>query len=256
MGSIETGVRWKLGGNMALYTGVYVDYGFLNIIPAANGALCKPKEVIPIQGTPIQGTNVSTVGGFFDHNSILAAEYINYVTQSMTPNRYTDKVNSLAAGLKIKLAFGGQKKKVVPVVDFPPAPASASKPVPVSEPVKEVPQEIKQSMMKLSNTLFAFDKWNLTGEAVVELNKVVKWLNDNPDIRVQIDGHTDSMGSAEYNQRLSEDRAKSVYDYFVSHGVQASRLSYRGYGLTRPIADNATAEGRQQNRRAELQIIQ
>jgi outer membrane protein OmpA-like peptidoglycan-associated protein len=120
--------------------------------------------------------------------------------------------------------------------------------------VKEVPQEIKQSMIKLSNTLFAFDKFNLSNEAIVELDKVVKWLTDNPKINVEIEGHTDNIGTAAYNKTLSESRSKSVHDYFVSHGVAASRLSYRGYGFDRPVATNATAEGRQENRRVELKI--
>jgi len=247
MGSVEAGVRWKLGGNMALYTGIYADYGFLNIIPdvaeAPDDALCGPDK-----------------NGLY-HNSILAANYPDYGSPThgsrVATARYTDKVSSLAAGIKIKLAFGTPKKKIVPVYVPEPEPAPVVVPEPEPAPViKEVPQEIKRSMMILSNTLFAFDKWNLTEEAVTELNKVVKWLNDNPDIKVQIDGHTDNYGTAQYNQRLSEDRAKSVYNYFVEHGVNASRLSWRGYSLHVPIADNSTAEGRQLNRRVELQIIQ
>jgi len=158
---------------------------------------------------------------------------------------YVNKVNSFAVGLKIKLAFGGSKKRSAP------APV-----VPVREEprVQEVPQDIKQAMITLSNTLFAFDKFNLTPAAATELDKVVKWLNENPTLNVVIEGHTDNMGAADYNQRLSEERAKSVYEYFVSHGVSASRLSYRGYGLTRPVATNATEAGRQQNRRVELII--
>jgi outer membrane protein OmpA-like peptidoglycan-associated protein len=217
--SADLGIRWKLSETMALYTGIYADYGLLNIIP-------KQKDV----------TSSATL-------SILEVKY---------NERCVSKVNTFATGLKIKLAFGG-KKKSAPAIE--PTPAPAPKPKPAPEPVKEVPQEIKQTMIRLSNTLFEFDKFNLTPEAVTELNKVLKWLNDNPALKVEIEGHTDSRGTAEYNQKLSEDRAKSVYNYFVEHGVSASRLSYRGYGLTRPIATNATDEGRQQNRRVELQII-
>jgi outer membrane protein OmpA-like peptidoglycan-associated protein len=90
---------------------------------------------------------------------------------------------------------------------------------------------------------------------VTELDKVTAWLKDNPNINVEIDGHTDSYGSDAYNQKLSENRAKSVYDYFANHGVDAQRLSYKGYGESQPIADNATAAGRKQNRRVELKIV-
>ena len=125
----------------------------------------------------------------------------------------------------------------------------------IREVIREVPQDIKQTMVELSNALFAFDKFTLNEKTISYLNKVVNWLKQNPEINVEIEGHTDNKGTAEYNQQLSEERAKAVYDYFVKNGISASRLSYNGYGLTRPIADNATEAGRQQNRRVELKII-
>ena len=236
MPSVETGIRWKIGKNMGLYTGLYCDYGLLNIIPAGvNEALLMPK------GHPSTPTDPMYDG----HNSILTAKHPNFKAKDggsfthstaaniVDPPRYTNKVNTLSAGLKIRLAFGTPRKTKI----------------------KEVPPDIKQSMIRLSLTLFAFDKFNLSNAAVVELDKAVKWLLDNPDIKIMIEGHTDNKGTPEYNIRLSEERAKSVYDYFVSHGVKPSRLSYRGFGLTRPIATNATDEGRQQNRRVELIVV-
>jgi len=125
----------------------------------------------------------------------------------------------------------------------------------IKEVIREIPLEIRQTMVELSKTLFAFNEFNLNEKSISELNKVVNWLKQNPVINVEIEGHTDNKGTAEYNQQLSEERAKSVYDYFVKNGISASRLSYKGYGLTRPIADNATEAGRQQNRRVELRIV-
>jgi OOP family OmpA-OmpF porin len=72
-----------------------------------------------------------------------------------------------------------------------------------------------------------------------------------PDFRVEIRGHTDSKGAADYNQKLSERRAEAVRDYFISKGVPASQMTTKGYGSTKPIADNATEEGRAVNRRIE-----
>jgi len=71
-------------------------------------------------------------------------------------------------------------------------------------------------------------------------------------VKVQVAGHTDNTGSAAYNLKLSDKRAKSVMDYLISKGVPASQLSEKGYGLTEPIGDNKTAEGRAQNRRVGL----
>ncbi len=163
------------------------------------------------------------------------------------------------AGLSLVYNFG--KKKRAPVAAPPsapapvPVPAPAPAPVvepPTPEPVTEIPQEIKTVMIELSNTLFAFDRFDLSAEAVVELDKVVAWLKENPELHAEVAGHTDSVGSDDYNLRLSERRAKAVYDYFVEHGIGASRLSWKGYGESRPVADNATAEGRRLNRRVEL----
>lgn len=271
MASAEVGFRWRLGAATSLYTGVYVDYGFIDILPSASGEAVHMPVSAP-NTHPLQPTG-------YNHNSILTSHRPDYgelhepqpgwnpVPRFVEDSeRYTDKVNTFAAGLKIKIAFGKRKAQAPvyvapipepvvvpePVVEEPPV--VVPEPV-IEEPVQEVPQEIKQSMMRLSNTLFAFDKWNLSDEAIVELDKVTAWLRENPAIHVEIEGHTDNKGSQAYNQRLSEERAKSVHDYFVSHGVSASRLSYRGYGLTDPVADNATAEGRQQNRRVELKIV-
>jgi len=260
MASAEMGVRWKLSDNMSLYTGLYFDYGLLNIIPEkSNEALYALKGGVQTHPSDYDQFSVNSVLSAHSphYGEISSSQQMNFVRNTAG---YTDKVNTMAAGIKIKLAFGGKKKPAPTPAPAPlplPEPLPEPEPEPIPEPapvIQEVPQEIKQSMMKLSNTLFAFDKWNLSDEAVTELAKVVKWLNENPTIQVEIEGHTDNIGTAEYNQKLSEDRAKSVYDYFVAHGVQASRLSYRGYGFARPIAENTTAEGRQQNRRVELRV--
>ena len=158
----------------------------------------------------------------------------------------------MQAGVKIRFAFGRVKREVKPIKE-----PKIKEPKKPKEPkITEVPDEIQQTMIELSDALFAFDKFDLNAEAREMLDRVVSWLSDHPELKVEIGGHTDSRGSDAYNQRLSENRAKSVYDYFVSHGIAASRLSYKGYGESRPIATNETDEGRQRNRRVELQLIQ
>ncbi|GIV25057.1 MAG: hypothetical protein KatS3mg026_0749 [Bacteroidia bacterium] len=107
----------------------------------------------------------------------------------------------------------------------------------------------------LKNIFFDFDKATLRPESKAELERVYQILVENPKMKVRIAGHTDSMGSDEYNQRLSEARAKSVYEYLIQRGISADRLSYIGYGESRPIDTNDTEEGRQNNRRVELEIL-
>ena len=80
-------------------------------------------------------------------------------------------------------------------------------------------------------------------------------MKANPDTNIQIIGHTDNTGSVDYNQTLSEKRAKSVYDYLMNQGVSADRMVFEGKGVHQPVADNSTAEGRALNRRVEITIV-
>lgn len=108
----------------------------------------------------------------------------------------------------------------------------------------------------LNNVFFDTDKTVLKDESLVELNKLVEFLNNNPEMRIEIGGHTDDQGSQSYNLDLSERRAKAVMDYLVSQGIEADRLRYKGYGQMAPIVSNATVEGRAKNRRTEFKIIE
>jgi len=103
--------------------------------------------------------------------------------------------------------------------------------------------------------LFDFDKSFIKPEAYPALNEVVAVLKKNPRMKAEIQGHTDSKGSAKYNQKLSEKRANAVLEYFVRQGIARERLSALGLGLTRPIASNLTEDGRTQNRRVEFRPI-
>lgn len=107
----------------------------------------------------------------------------------------------------------------------------------------------------LQNVFFQSGKYALYESSLVELDRVVDLLTSNPAMRIELAGHTDNVGSSEANQLLSEQRAKAVYDYLVSRGIPADRLEYKGYGETRPIADNDTQEGRAQNRRTVFTIL-
>ncbi|NCO58590.1 MAG: OmpA family protein, partial [Deltaproteobacteria bacterium] len=87
------------------------------------------------------------------------------------------------------------------------------------------------------------------------LDAVVQVLKANPTLRLEVQGHTDSTGSALLNQRLGEQRAQAVAGYFTTHGIDASRLTAKGYGSAQPATTNDTADGRAQNRRVELKPL-
>lgn len=109
-------------------------------------------------------------------------------------------------------------------------------------------------VLMLGDTLFATGKAELKPGAKDNLNRVTAFLNEYPERTAAIEGYTDSAGSEEYNQELSQRRADSVKGYLVGQGVQTTRLSAAGRGENAPVADNASVEGRQQNRRVEVII--
>ncbi len=101
---------------------------------------------------------------------------------------------------------------------------------------------------------FDFNSSELTPKAMENLNKLIPALNKEPDTNLQIQGYTDSKGPEDYNLKLSQERAQSVYNYLVANGVAASRLTTVGFGETHPVASNDTDEGRAKNRRVEFII--
>jgi OOP family OmpA-OmpF porin len=106
----------------------------------------------------------------------------------------------------------------------------------------------------LDNVLFDFDKTAVKPDGAKILDRLVSFLKENRDKRVELEGHTDSIGGDKYNQGLSERRAGSVQTYLTKNGVDASRITTRGFGETKPIADNKTKDGRAKNRRVEIRV--
>jgi outer membrane protein OmpA-like peptidoglycan-associated protein/tetratricopeptide (TPR) repeat protein len=106
----------------------------------------------------------------------------------------------------------------------------------------------------LKNIQFELNSSQLQPVSLIELNKLLQLMNDNPTIKVQISGHTDNSGSDLHNMELSLSRAKAVADYLVSKGIDVKRLTWKGYGASKPVADNSTEEGRALNRRTEFTV--
>lgn len=113
--------------------------------------------------------------------------------------------------------------------------------------------EVGESVV-LNNIFFETDRAEVLPESAVDLGLVVDFLNDNPDVRLEIAGHTDDVGDEAYNLDLSERRARAVRDRLVTLGVDAERLTHRGYGETRPLVPNSDDAARARNRRTEFRI--
>ena len=110
--------------------------------------------------------------------------------------------------------------------------------------------------VRLNNIFFDFDKTTLRPESIPQLDRVVNFMLDNPTVKVEIGGHTDSKGSDEYNINLSQGRADAVVNYVINQGVDFSRIIAKGYGENLPVDTNSTDEGRQSNRRVEFKILE
>lgn len=119
--------------------------------------------------------------------------------------------------------------------------------------VTEEPKE--GDIITLHNVLFDTDKSDLLPQSYLELHTLISLLEKHPTMRVELRGHTDNQGTVERNRVLSEARAKAVADYLESHGIDRSRLTWRGFGKNLPVDTNATPEGRQNNRRVEYRIL-
>ena len=107
----------------------------------------------------------------------------------------------------------------------------------------------------LKNIFFDLNKAELKTESQAELDKLVQLLNENPTLKIEISGHTDNIGKPADNLLLSNNRAKAVVNYLINKKIPATRLTAKGYGETKPVADNKTDEGRAQNRRTEVKVI-
>ncbi|GAB4286867.1 MAG: hypothetical protein Kow0068_12490 [Marinilabiliales bacterium] len=116
------------------------------------------------------------------------------------------------------------------------------------------PIEVGQ-VVRLNNIFFETAKATLKPESFPELNRTVEFLKNNPKVEIEIAGHTDNVGTEEYNMKLSQARANSVMNYLVSKGIDPSRITAVGYGESRPIAFNTDEEGRQMNRRVEFKVL-
>lgn len=169
--------------------------------------------------------------------------------------------------LGVRIALGAQPVAAAVAPPEPPVaiiPAVAPPPPPPPPPCQtpEPGQPISLEGCKTGDTIilrgvnFDFDKATLTLNAKAILDQVSDALKSRSDIKVEIDGHTDGKGSAPYNLKLSDRRAASVRQYLIGKGIDAGRMTSRGFGKTMPIADNATDEGREINRRVELKVVE
>jgi len=150
-----------------------------------------------------------------------------------------------------------------------PEPAAAEPERATTPPAEEGPKVIENkkiselsrselregSTIRLNNLYFAVNKAIITDESDEELDEIFTLLRRTPDLVVEIGGHTNGLCDASYCNKLSTDRAKAVYEYLIEKGISRSRVTYKGYGKTQPVATNSTPEGRKKNQRVEVKVL-
>lgn len=206
--------------------------------------------------TPIAKKLVLT-GNVFDKktNQPLAAK-VDFILRPDTRSTYSVGAEggkfSLEVGKLGRYVLVGSSEGYLPATDS--LEFSSEDLSPVSRDLYLAPIEVGLTV-RLKNIYFDFNKTTLKSESFVELNKVVDFLQANPTVEVEIGGHTDSKGTDEYNNQLSQGRSQAVVDYLAQQGIDAARLTAKGYGESKPIDTNDTPEGQANNRRVEFTVL-
>ncbi|MBL7964879.1 MAG: OmpA family protein [Flavobacteriales bacterium] len=229
----------------------------------------KTRDCLPLYITPqVNEEKVITKGGWHKVRGVFDAvgdeRYLligNFYDDAATEHQrqpegergayyFIDDVN-------LRLAPPGTPLTPRPKESIPPPPKQRV-PDHVSTTVVDIMQvepEVGKAI-RLDNIFFAFDKAELKPESHAELDRLVDLLTDYPHLRIEIEGHTDDQGADDYNLRLSDARAKAVVDYLLAKKVNKERLSWKGYGETRPLVPNSSEEHRAQNRRVEFRVLE
>ncbi len=213
------GVEWRLGEAWKLIT----EAGYhLTLNSDLDGAL-----------------GVGEVNG--KDTYLTASIGFQYIFSKGEPSRYCQLYTGISTEMPEPVDYARVEEIVKRYI-----PQTVEKQVVVEKPVSSMEKWV------LIGVNFNFNSAKLTPESYPVLLHAAEVLLTHPDLRVEIQGYTDNVGSERYNQKLSEKRAQSIMHYLVSKGVSSSRLTAKGYGESNPIADNRTADGRAMNRRIEF----
>lgn len=207
-----------------------------------SGDVCDNEPTAPYDSLMLYGQMFGPVPGTTKHDDDDVAT-IDLDQRSNGMKILTSSILLAAAALSVTLAGCAGTKNMAAAPE--PAPIASPEPAPEPAAVTYVIKDVN----------FDFDKSTLKPLATDTLDHVAEELNRQPDVRYEVAGFTDSIGSDAYNQGLSERRAAAVRGYLVDHGVSPGQLTTNGYGESNPVASNSTADGRSQNRRVEIRPV-
>ncbi|HRO75056.1 MAG TPA: OmpA family protein [Crocinitomicaceae bacterium] len=231
------------------------DYAYVYSLKTNNGDIfriklaetAKPEPVLLVRGKVLNGKTKEPLGAMIVYRELITGKEIGVAYTNPTTGEY-----QIILPKGKTYSFSAEKESFFGVNDNLDA-VNITEYTELTRDLLLTPIEIGVSV-RLNNIFFNTNESTLKDESYPELDRIVQFLNDNKSIEIEITGHTDNVGSDEYNLKLSRERTKSVYDYLVSKGITATRLKYKGYGKTRPVDTNDTEEGRANNRRVEFEI--
>ena len=259
------------GGEIKLdRTKIDVSDGSLN--PLHLGVYAGAGVKIPIRSNGREVLNLAVEAGYFlGLNDTYSKKEKDGDSKALNVNSYEIDGTRKHRGLQVQVSaavplsvFKKKEKPQPPVVDEPVEeveiiPVAVEKPCYTLEEMREMIQNKEdiegKKICAIEQVTFEFGASEITRYSETYLNQIVALMNENQVMKITVNGHTDNVGAEEYNMELSRKRAESVYKYLIKKGAPSNRLSFRYYGMTKPIADNETEEGRATNRRVEFEII-
>lgn len=216
----------------------------LDLAISENWGLITELGIHQVPNTSLDGQYGTGQGGFWGAEGDAYMTFnlgLMYTFSKGEPSKYCQLYEGISAD--------------VPEVDYERIENIVKKHIPEVVETQVVVKEPMEQKWVLVGVNFDFNKATLKSESYPILFHAVQVLLMNPDMRVEIQGHTDNIGSEDYNMKLGEKRAQAVKDYLVARGISADRLSTRSFGENQPIADNKTASGREMNRRVEFKVL-
>ena len=208
----------------------------------------RPNPVVLIKGRVFNAKTKQPMGAFISYENLTTGSNVGLANSNPATGEY-----QIVLPYGVNYGFLGAAEKFISVSDN----IDLTKTEQYREITKDlylVPLEIG-STIRLNNVFFDFGKATLREESFAELDRLIEILTENPNMEIELAGHTDNVGSDKDNLNLSTDRINSVKDYLVKNGIKTNRLKATGFGESKPLATNDTEDGRQQNRRVEFTII-
>lgn len=235
-------------GEYAYYSSQKNSLGKSDIVRIKLPDAAKPQPLFLVSGRTFNAKTKQPIEAVIQYESLPDGNAVGSANSSVGTGDYTI---SLVRGKRY--GFRAEKEGFFPVSDNLDA-TKLDKYTEVKKDLYLVPIEVGE-VVRINNVFFDFAKFDLRPESYPDLNRLASFMKTNPNVEIQLLGHTDNVGKDGDNLKLSESRIQSVKAYLVGQGVAASRMSAKGQGETKPIAINDTEDGRQQNRRVEFVIV-